>query len=79
MDVSDKGVIAEFKADVFSVCSVQVVLISPLSTLLWPSAPGRNLTKQAHRRVPGSGGSQVSALICGNISQMTEAQLQDSK
>lgn len=52
LDVSDKGVIPELKADVLSVCSVQVVLISPLSTLLWPSAPGRNLTEQAPRTVP---------------------------
>lgn len=35
-DVSDKGVIPELKADVLSVCSIQVVLISPLSTLLRP-------------------------------------------
>lgn len=43
LDVSDKDMIAQLKADVLSVHSVQVVLISALSTLLWPSAPGRNL------------------------------------
>lgn len=64
LDVSDKDVIPQLKADVLSVHSVQVVLISPLSTLLPPSAPGRNVTKQAHRAALGPGGSQVTALIC---------------
>lgn len=54
MDVSDKGVNPELKANVLSECSVQVVLISPLSTLLWPSALGRNLKKQAHRAALGA-------------------------
>ena len=42
MDVSDKGVNPELKANVLSEYSVKVVLISPFS-LLWPSALGRNL------------------------------------
>lgn len=54
MDVSDKDVIPELKADVLSVRSVQLILISPLSTLLQPSALGRNVTKQVHRAAPGA-------------------------
>lgn len=54
MDVSDKGVNPELKANVLSEYSVEVVLISPFSTLLWPSALGRNVTKQAHRAALGA-------------------------
>lgn len=80
LDVSDKDMIAQLKADVLSVHSVQVVLISPLSTLLWPSAPGRNLTRQAEKTVPRVRRvTGFSALMCGNISQMTEAQPEDFK
>lgn len=53
MDVSDKGVNPELKANVLSEYSVKVVLISPFS-LLWPSALGRNLTKQVHRAALGA-------------------------
>lgn len=80
MDVSDKGVNPDLKPDVLSECSVQVVLISPLSTLLRPSALGRNLTKRAHRAAPGA--RRVTGHctdVWGNISQMTEAQLENSK
>ena len=63
-----------------SVHSVQVVLISSLSTLLWPSAPGRNLTQQAQKTVPRVRRvTGFSALMCGNIIQMTEAQPEDFK
>lgn len=52
--VSDKGAIPELKADVLSVPPAQVVLIPPVSTLLRPSALGRNLAKQTHRAAPGA-------------------------
>lgn len=64
VDVSDKGVIPELKADVLSVCS-GCIDFSPLHFVPAKSS-GQKCNKTGSQSCSlGPGGSQVTALMCG--------------